>query len=61
MNHGARSTIIPAPEALKALSEFSAIIDVRSPSEFAEDHIPGALNWPVLNDEERSIVGTLYK
>ena len=29
------------------------IIDVRSPSEFAEDHIPGALNLPVLNDKER--------
>ena len=38
-----------------------AIIDVRSPSEYAEDHIPGAINCPVLNDEERARVGTLYK
>ena len=40
---------------------YSEIIDVRSESEFAEDHIPGALNRPVLNDAERAKVGTLYK
>ena len=40
---------------------FDEIIDVRSPSEFAEDHIPGAINLPVLDDEERARVGTLYK
>ncbi len=39
---------------------FDAIIDARSPAEFAEDHIPGAVNCPVLDDEERAIVGTLY-
>ena len=43
------------------LSEFDEIIDVRSPSEFREDHIPGAINFPVLNDEERARVGTIYK
>ena len=37
------------------------IIDVRSPAEFAEDHIPGAISAPVLDDEERAKVGTLYK
>lgn len=37
------------------------IIDVRSPSEFAEDHLPGAINLPVLNDEERARIGTIYK
>lgn len=37
------------------------ILDVRSPSEFQEDHIPGSENFPVLNDEERARVGTLYK
>jgi tRNA 2-selenouridine synthase len=37
------------------------ILDVRSPSEFQEDHIPGAENFPVLNDKERALVGTLYK
>lgn len=40
---------------------FDTVIDARSPAEFAIDHIPGALNCPVLDDEERSIVGTLYK
>lgn len=39
--------------------DFEEIIDVRSPSEFAEDHIPGAINLPVLNDEERHLVGQL--
>ena len=40
---------------------YSEIIDVRSPSEFAEDHIPKAINLPVLNDDERAEVGTIYK
>ena len=35
-------------------------IDVRSPSEFAEDHLPGAVNLPVLDDDERELVGTMY-
>jgi len=43
------------------LAEFDAILDARSPGEFAEDHLPGALNFPVLSDEERVLVGTLYK
>ncbi len=46
---------------LSQLAEFDEIIDVRTPSEFAEDHIPGAINCPVLSDEERIEVGTLYK
>lgn len=50
------STLEPA-----ALDAFDRIIDVRSPSEFAEDHIPGAINLPVLDDEERARVGTTYK
>jgi len=40
---------------------FDAIIDVRSPAEYAEDHIPGAISAPVLDDAERAEVGTLYK
>ncbi len=43
------------------LGVFTEIIDVRSPSEFEDDHIPGALNLPVLSDEERAEVGTIYK
>ena len=46
---------------LAQMDEFDDIIDVRTPAEFAEDHLPGAINCPVLTDEERIIVGTLYK
>jgi len=40
---------------------FDTVIDVRAPAEFAEDHMPGAINLPVLDDAERARVGTLYK
>lgn len=55
-----------APERKRAvnvaqLAGFDEIIDVRSPSEYAEDHVPGALNCPVLDDAERERVGTIYK
>ncbi|XYJ08583.1 tRNA 2-selenouridine(34) synthase MnmH [Telluria sp. B2] len=43
------------------LDSFDTIIDARSEGEFALDHLPGAINCPVLNDEERIRVGTLYK
>lgn len=43
-----------------SLAGFDMIIDVRSPAEFAEDHLPGAVNLPVLDNEERAIVGTIY-
>ena len=52
--------LVKAADAVPALASYDAIIDVRSPAEFALDHLPGALNWPVLDDEERRIVGTLY-
>jgi tRNA 2-selenouridine synthase len=39
---------------------FDTLVDARSPAEFADDHLPGALNWPVLDDEERRLVGTEY-
>ncbi|MFC5301289.1 tRNA 2-selenouridine(34) synthase MnmH [Azospira restricta] len=40
---------------------FSDIIDVRSPAEFADDHIPGAISCPVLSNDERAEIGTIYK
>ena len=43
------------------LARAETIIDARTPAEFAIDHIPGAINCPVLADDERRIVGTLYK
>lgn len=54
-------TQVPALDAIARLGAYSAIIDARSEDEFAEDHLPGALNWPSLNNEERKLVGTLYK
>jgi tRNA 2-selenouridine synthase len=52
---------ISALDALSTLGDFSDVIDARSEGEFAEDHLPGAINWPSLSDEERQLVGTEYK
>ena len=41
--------------------DFDAVIDARTPSEYALDHIPGAVSAPVLDDSQRAEVGTLYK
>lgn len=40
--------------------DYDTVIDVRSPAEYAEDHLPGAINLPVLDDQERARVGTIY-
>jgi tRNA 2-selenouridine synthase len=53
--------ILPFGDVLSELECFDAIIDVRSPAEFAEDHLPGAINCPVLDDCQRIQVGTMYK
>ncbi len=45
---------------LAEMGEFDQIIDVRSPAEFADDHLPGAINLPVLDNDERARVGTIY-
>ncbi|MDD2546265.1 MAG: tRNA 2-selenouridine(34) synthase MnmH [Burkholderiaceae bacterium] len=49
------------PVRVEERHAFHTLIDARSPAEFALDHLPGAINCPVLDDEERHIVGTLYK
>ena len=49
------------PTRVADIPDFDVVIDARSPSEFALDHIPGAINCPVLDDDERRIVGTIYK
>lgn len=54
-------SIISFESVAKSLDQFDSIIDVRSPAEFKIDQIPGAINCPVLDDEERIRVGTLYK
>ena len=53
--------ILRRDQFLAELDSFDCIIDVRSPAEFALDHIPGAVNYPVLDNEERAKIGTLYK
>ena len=52
---------ITATDAIAQLAGFSAVIDARSESEHAEDSLPGAVNWPVLNDAQRADIGTQYK
>jgi tRNA 2-selenouridine synthase len=52
-------SVIPAADAVRDLAAFGDIIDVRSPGEFAQDHLPGAINAPVLDDAQRAEVGTL--
>jgi tRNA 2-selenouridine synthase len=52
---------IAADAALGPDAGFHTLIDARSESEFADDHMPGAVNWPSLNDEERRLIGTEYK
>jgi tRNA 2-selenouridine synthase len=53
--------VLSFADILPELEQFGAIIDARSESEFALDHIPGAINCPVLDDQERILVGTTYK
>lgn len=52
---------IAAEAALRELDTFDTIIDARSENEYAEDHLPGAVNWPTLNNAERHAIGTTYK
>lgn len=49
------------PVRIADLHQFDTLIDARSPAEFALDHIPGAINCPVLDNEERAQIGTIYK
>ena len=39
----------------------TVVVDLRSPGEFAADHVPGAINAPLFGDVERALIGTLYK
>lgn len=52
---------LPAADVLARLDNFHTIIDARSEDEHALDHVPGAVNWPTLNNEERIAIGTMYK
>ena len=50
---------LPVSEVVARLGEFNSVLDARSPSEFAEDHLPGAISAPVLDDAQRALVGTV--
>ncbi|HUQ27115.1 MAG TPA: tRNA 2-selenouridine(34) synthase MnmH [Usitatibacter sp.] len=52
---------VALPLKLAELRGFDDILDARSPAEYADDHLPDAINVPVLDDEERALVGTIYK
>ena len=52
---------VGTPLSYAELAAFDDLLDARSPAEFAEDHLPGAINVPVLDDAERALVGTVYK
>lgn len=51
---------LPASEVLHRLDKFDSVIDCRSEAEFALDHLPGAINWPTLDNRQRDAIGTLY-
>jgi tRNA 2-selenouridine synthase len=51
----------PDTASVAQIDLFDEVIDVRSPAEYAEDHVPDARNHPVLYDAERAEIGTLYK
>ncbi len=52
---------LPACDALTRLADFDTIIDARTEDEYALDHVPGAINWPTLDNAERITIGTMYK
>ena len=52
---------LAAADVLADLDRFDTVIDARSESEYAEDRLPGAVNWPTLTDAQRAQVGTEYK
>src|SRR5215831_3512797 len=63
MHHGCENMDVKRATTVTVaqLDAFDEVIDVRSPAEFALDHVPGSVNCPVLDDEERARVGTMYK
>lgn len=53
--------VLTIDEALTRLAHFGDILDARTPAEHALDHIPGAISTPVLSNEERVLIGTMYR
>ena len=66
MSAGPKNHQVPSAEVDQVLEALESqdspvVIDLRTPKEFAEDHLPGAINLPIFRNEERALVGTLYK
>ncbi len=59
--HDSTGVRVPALAAGELLAGEALVIDLRSPAEFAEDHVPGAHNVPLFDDTERALIGTLYR
>ena len=62
-NHESQPSLAGLPAvAARALLDADdvALVDLRTPKEFADDHLPGARNVPLFNNEERALIGTLY-
>lgn len=53
--------VLPLTEIISQREHIDTVIDVRSPSEYLQDHIGGAINCPVLDDAQRAQIGTIYK
>jgi tRNA 2-selenouridine synthase len=56
-----KQTTIAIQDAIASIDHFSSLLDARTPAEFALDHLPLAMNAPVLSDAQRIIVGTAHK
>ena len=57
----AAALVHPRQLAVQEFASYALVIDARSPHEFAQDHIPGAVNLPVVDDEEFAQVGIRHK
>jgi tRNA 2-selenouridine synthase len=49
------------PPGIRPLHEYALVIDARSPHEYADDHLPGAVNLPIVDDAQHAEVGTLHR
>lgn len=61
MKHEHHTARLSLPAEESTFRDFDTIVDTRSPAEYAEDHVPGAISCPVLDNDERARVGTIYK
>lgn len=61
MNRDLHQSKNPQLRIEDALSQGTLVIDVRAPKEFAQGHVPGAVNLPLLEDDERHLIGLIYK